>query len=460
MRSVLRPVLRPFSAWLRRPAVLTEPESVKFLGELSICNDEILRTWEHFYEHPSPVLDDLDQIAATCKKLAQLVEKTVSKMEKRFDSALKHVVMTYVQEVLDNIVNTDKEIERIRKDRQVQDDTVEVFDKTARAMWQQMEGNAELVNQLVEYWDKVVKWNLELSNFKFFRSETLNEDQLKRLECAQVVMDHCRNFLNTVGSSYEDWREYQQQQDIVISLDDIARAATPLSSSRGSARPLAAPQNLMDLSPPPLTDEPLTPSPPSESSSSPAISPTTPLIRASTPSANPFLAAPTDRNEQRDLYPSQSNDVVDLTDVPSPRPVSAASSLQRSLSRTTSSVRRPHPREPYTRYSVIPITGDGRCLFRAVVRGRAIDEGYDLLEDLERKEADRLRCLVSETMRRQAVDFAAACIVEGDIYEHCSKLLDPNFYAGEPELLVLTHIVEAPVWVYIAVEATFQLIQE
>mmetsp|Transcript_44787 Transcript_44787/g.72937 ORF Transcript_44787/g.72937 Transcript_44787/m.72937 type:complete len:140 (+) Transcript_44787:172-591(+) len=137
MRSVLRPVLRPFSAWLRRPAVLTEPESVKFLGELSICNDEILRTWEHFYEHPSPVLDDLDQIAATCKKLAQLVEKTVSKMEKRFDSALKHVVMTYVQEVLDNIVNTDKEIERIRKDRQVQDDTVEVFDKTAR--WKEMQ---------------------------------------------------------------------------------------------------------------------------------------------------------------------------------------------------------------------------------------------------------------------------------------------------------------------------------
>ncbi|XP_048225720.1 OVARIAN TUMOR DOMAIN-containing deubiquitinating enzyme 3 isoform X2 [Ricinus communis] len=107
------------------------------------------------------------------------------------------------------------------------------------------------------------------------------------------------------------------------------------------------------------------------------------------------------------------------------------------------------------RYSVQKVTGDGRCLFRALVKGMALNKGVSLNPREERDDADDLRMAVKEVLcngdkeRRQYEEALIAISVDESLKRYCQRIGRPDFWGGESELLVLSKLCSQPVIVYI-----------
>ncbi|KAK3226217.1 hypothetical protein Dsin_006079 [Dipteronia sinensis] len=107
------------------------------------------------------------------------------------------------------------------------------------------------------------------------------------------------------------------------------------------------------------------------------------------------------------------------------------------------------------RYSVQKVTGDGRCLFRALVKGMALNKGTALNLREERDDADLLRMAVKEVIcdngneRKQYEEALVAITVEESLKRYCNRIERPDFWGGEAELLVLSKLCNQPVVVYI-----------
>ncbi|XP_048320604.2 OVARIAN TUMOR DOMAIN-containing deubiquitinating enzyme 3 isoform X1 [Ziziphus jujuba] len=107
------------------------------------------------------------------------------------------------------------------------------------------------------------------------------------------------------------------------------------------------------------------------------------------------------------------------------------------------------------RYSVQKVTGDGRCLFRALVKGMAFNRGISLNPREEREDADELRMAVKEVIcendgeRHQYEAALVAITVEESLKRYCQRIERPDFWGGESELLVLSKLCRQPITVYI-----------
>ncbi|XP_051114024.1 OVARIAN TUMOR DOMAIN-containing deubiquitinating enzyme 3 isoform X2 [Andrographis paniculata] len=107
------------------------------------------------------------------------------------------------------------------------------------------------------------------------------------------------------------------------------------------------------------------------------------------------------------------------------------------------------------RYSVQKVTGDGRCLFRALVKGMARNKGMALRPGEERENADELRMAVKEVIcdnekeRLQHQEALVAITVEESLRRYCQRIGRPDFWGGEAELLVLSKLCQQPIVVYI-----------
>lgn len=101
-----------------------------------------------------------------------------------------------------------------------------------------------------------------------------------------------------------------------------------------------------------------------------------------------------------------------------------------------------------------PTRGDGRCLFRSVVRGLAfyagLYPGSKWSERRERREADILRYLCVREMRKHRDLFLRDQVVEEDFDEHLRRLVHSDEFAGEPELLILGPLLQTPICVYMS----------
>jgi len=120
--------------------------------------------------------------------------------------------------------------------------------------------------------------------------------------------------------------------------------------------------------------------------------------------------------------------------------------LPRRCSTTTRAVRRSAKDEGHV-YEVHPVAGDGRCLFRSVAIGMAL-RGSGGRDDVgtETARADALRnAAVDELERRRA---EVEWFIEGDFDAYCVGMRRPNAWGGEPEILMLTHVVETPIEVF------------
>ncbi|KAK7287098.1 hypothetical protein RIF29_00136 [Crotalaria pallida] len=106
-------------------------------------------------------------------------------------------------------------------------------------------------------------------------------------------------------------------------------------------------------------------------------------------------------------------------------------------------------------FSVQKVTGDGRCLFRALVKGMAHNKGTALNQHEERENADELRMAVKETIcenDRERILYEEALIaitVDEPLKRYCQRIGRPDFWGGESELLVLSKLCKQPIIVYI-----------
>ena len=100
-------------------------------------------------------------------------------------------------------------------------------------------------------------------------------------------------------------------------------------------------------------------------------------------------------------------------------------------------------------YEVHAVTGDGRCLFRSVAAALALagEGGGRKSAADESLEADRLRdAAVDELVKRRA---EVEWFIEGDFDGYCEAMRRPSAWGGEPEILMLTHVIRAPVEVFL-----------
>ena len=101
------------------------------------------------------------------------------------------------------------------------------------------------------------------------------------------------------------------------------------------------------------------------------------------------------------------------------------------------------------------IKGDGKCMFRALARGMARNKGVVLSPDDETRDADTLRLAVRDALcrsdeRRRAFREAVTSVevAEGGLPKYCARLNDAGFWGGEVELMVISRLLQVPVYVY------------
>ncbi|GAB2272538.1 OVARIAN TUMOR DOMAIN-containing deubiquitinating enzyme 3 [Dionaea muscipula] len=106
-------------------------------------------------------------------------------------------------------------------------------------------------------------------------------------------------------------------------------------------------------------------------------------------------------------------------------------------------------------YGVQKINGDGRCMFRALVRGMARNKGMALTPREERQDADDLRLAVKEVIcddeseQHHYKEALIAITVDEPLKRYCRRIERDDFWGGESELLVLSKLCKQPIVVYI-----------
>lgn len=110
----------------------------------------------------------------------------------------------------------------------------------------------------------------------------------------------------------------------------------------------------------------------------------------------------------------------------------------------------------YSNYCVTMIVGDGRCLFRSVAHGACLrfDTGFwsakppRQIEHEQRVMADMLREeAVDELVRRRE---EAEWFIAGNFTAYVRRMRQPHTFGGEPELAMLSHVLQHPITVYMA----------
>uniref|UniRef100_A0A453IF83 Ubiquitin thioesterase OTU n=6 Tax=Triticinae TaxID=1648030 RepID=A0A453IF83_AEGTS len=106
-------------------------------------------------------------------------------------------------------------------------------------------------------------------------------------------------------------------------------------------------------------------------------------------------------------------------------------------------------------YGVQRVTGDGRCMFRALAKGMAKTRGIPLTPREEVQDADDLRLAVKEvicdnqTERQKYEEAIIAITVDESLKRYCQRIRRPDFWGGESELLVLSRLCRQPIIIYI-----------
>ncbi|KAG0618699.1 hypothetical protein M758_4G086000 [Ceratodon purpureus] len=110
-----------------------------------------------------------------------------------------------------------------------------------------------------------------------------------------------------------------------------------------------------------------------------------------------------------------------------------------------------HGKVIITDYTVTEIPGDGRCLFRAVAHGSCLRSGKDAPDETAQRElADELRSKVCDELieRRDSSEW----FIEGDFDQYVERMRQSSVWGGEPELIMLSHVLEMPITVYMIEE--------
>ncbi|KAK1266327.1 OTU domain-containing protein [Acorus gramineus] len=111
------------------------------------------------------------------------------------------------------------------------------------------------------------------------------------------------------------------------------------------------------------------------------------------------------------------------------------------------------------RRRLIRIVGDGRCLFRSVANGACLRAGKPSpSETLQKELADDLRSKVVDEFVRRRSD--TEWFLECDFETYISQMRQPHIWGGEPELLMCSHVLKAPITVYMKNSDGLKIIAE
>ncbi|KAI5063050.1 hypothetical protein GOP47_0021597 [Adiantum capillus-veneris] len=105
-------------------------------------------------------------------------------------------------------------------------------------------------------------------------------------------------------------------------------------------------------------------------------------------------------------------------------------------------------KQVFTDYTITGIPGDGRCLFRAIAYGACLREGQLAPSDSSQQDlADELRVNVVDELIRRRAD--SEWFIEEDFDIYTSRMRECYVWGGEPELLMASHVLRAPIIVYL-----------
>ena len=163
-----------------------------------------------------------------------------------------------------------------------------------------------------------------------------------------------------------------------------------------------------------------------------------------------------DSDKKTDMYPIQDTSVASKVPRFLARPNISLSSALRKINKER--VEAVSDGELVLRRS--KVRGDGRCLFRSVVRARAAQRGGPLpLEQTEREEADKLRARTVKELRGHKKLLQRLHVIEGKFGRYLKRMSQPRAHGGEPELLMLAKILHTPIAVYIMAGRLLRRIQ-
>ncbi|XP_062091880.1 uncharacterized protein LOC133797824 [Humulus lupulus] len=98
-------------------------------------------------------------------------------------------------------------------------------------------------------------------------------------------------------------------------------------------------------------------------------------------------------------------------------------------------------------YRVTGVLADGRCLFRAIAHVACLRNGEEAPDEIRQRElADELRAqVVNELLKRRE---ESEWFIEGDFDAYVKNIQQPYVWGGEPELLMASHVLKTPIWVF------------
>jgi len=106
------------------------------------------------------------------------------------------------------------------------------------------------------------------------------------------------------------------------------------------------------------------------------------------------------------------------------------------------------------------VIGDGRCLFRSIIRGKAVATGEPIPKPaMEKKLADKLRNRAVSELRRHKNLLLKFYVIEENFDKYIERMNLPKTYAGEPELLMLAKALRMPIAVYLMLNGMYRRIQ-
>mmetsp|Transcript_77761 Transcript_77761/g.128878 ORF Transcript_77761/g.128878 Transcript_77761/m.128878 type:complete len:259 (+) Transcript_77761:58-834(+) len=103
--------------------------------------------------------------------------------------------------------------------------------------------------------------------------------------------------------------------------------------------------------------------------------------------------------------------------------------------------------EEVQEFQVIPVAGNGDCMFQSVAQGLSVAAGQGVLSGItEHMRGMELRAQAMEELKRRREEIEWA--IEGNFKRYVKRMSKQGKWGGEPELLMLSHSLQCPILVY------------
>ncbi|GLC43468.1 hypothetical protein PLESTB_001560400 [Pleodorina starrii] len=134
----------------------------------------------------------------------------------------------------------------------------------------------------------------------------------------------------------------------------------------------------------------------------------------------------------------------------SPGAVAAAASGSGNASATSADASQQQQQQPPVRFRLRRISGDGACMFRAIVQGAQVaTHGKAMSLESEEVAAQNLRQAVVRELRKRREEMEPFLPgIASDFDEYCRMMSHPMAWGGEPEMVMAVHVVQRPITVY------------